>query len=112
MKKALTGLRAWIVQRFTAVYMLLFLVLALFQFAFDPPGSYFAWREWITSPFPLVATVLFFIALLLHAWVGLRDVAMDYVRPVPLRMAVLGLLALVLAGLALWVMQILFLAQR
>lgn len=112
MKKALSGLRAWIVQRFTAVYMLLFLVLALLRFAFDPPDSYLAWREWITNPFTLVATVLFFIALLLHAWVGLRDVAMDYVHPVQLRMAVLGLLAFVLTGLALWVMQILFLVQR
>lgn len=112
MKKGLSGLRAWIVQRVTAVYMLLFCVVALFHFAFNPPHSYSDWRDWITSPFVLMATALFFAALLLHAWVGLRDVVMDYVNPLPLRIAVLATLIFILAGLALWIMQILLLSPR
>lgn len=110
MKRALSGLRAWLVQRFTAVYMLLFLAFALFHFAFDPPDTYLAWREWIAGPLVLVATALFFVTLLLHAWVGLRDVAIDYVRPLRLRVAFLAVLAFALAGCALWVLAILALA--
>lgn len=112
MKKAFSGLRAWMVQRFTAVYMLLFCVFALLHFVFDPPHSYYDWRDWITGSFVLIAAALFFVALLLHAWIGLRDVMMDYVQPLPLRITFLGLLSFVLAGLALWVMQILLLTQR
>ena len=108
----LSGLRAWIVQRFTAVYMLFFFLFALLHFAFNRPLSYGDWHEWITGRFVLIATALFFVALLLHAWIGLRDVVMDYVHPLPLRVAVLALLSFVLGGLALWAAQVLLLAQR
>lgn len=100
------------VQRFTAVYMLSFCVFALLHFVFDPPHSYYDWRDWITGSFLPIATALFFVTLLLHAWIGLRDVMMDYIQPLPLRIVFLGLLGFALAGLALWVMQILLLTQR
>lgn len=112
MKKALSGLRAWIIQRFTAVYMLLFLAFALFHFTFYPPHSYKEWRDWIARPFVWTAAALFFVALLMHAWVGLRDVMMDYVKPIQLRISLLVLLWFTLAGLAMWVLQILFSAQH
>lgn len=112
MKKALSGLRAWMVQRFTAVYMLLFVVFALLHFIFDRPHSYADWHLWINGPFVLITTALFFVALLLHAWVGLRDVMMDYVQVLPLRVTLLAALAFLLVGLGLWAMQILLLATR
>lgn len=110
LKRALSGLQAWIVQRVTAAYMLLFLFYALLCFTFDPPASYIAWREWVTRPLVTIATVLFFGVLLLHAWIGLRDVAMDYIRPVPIRLFFLSGLAIVLSGLGIWVARVLLLA--
>jgi succinate dehydrogenase / fumarate reductase membrane anchor subunit len=92
-----SGARAWLLQRLTAVYMLLFLVIVLARFAADAPASYEAWRSWVGAAGMRVAILLFAAALLLHAWVGLRDVAMDYLRPPALR---IGVLALVGAGLA------------
>ena len=112
MKKALSGLRPWLVQRFTAVYMLAFIVFALGYFTVDAPHSYVAWYAWITGPWVLMTTALFFVALLLHAWVGLRDVVLDYVKPLGLRVSVLAALALALIGLALWMLQILLLAPH
>jgi succinate dehydrogenase / fumarate reductase membrane anchor subunit len=109
---ALSGLRAWMVQRFTAIYMLLFVVFTLLHFVFDRPHSYADWQHWMSTPFVLIATALFFVALLLHAWVGLRDVMMDYVRVLPVRVALLASLAFLLLGLGLWVMQILMLAAH
>jgi succinate dehydrogenase / fumarate reductase, membrane anchor subunit len=107
----LSGFLAWFVQRFTAVYLLLFLLYALFHFLFNGPQSYDEWRDWVGSPFVFTSTMLFVLALLLHAWVGLRDVLTDYVRWFGLRVLLLVMLAFSLAGLALWVLQILFLAQ-
>lgn len=111
MKKAVSGLRAWMVQRFTALYLLGFFLFAIAHFALAPPDSYQVWRAWISGAAIQVATALFFISLLLHAWVGLRDVAMDYVHPLPLRIAVFALLVFTLAGLGIWALRILLLAQ-
>lgn len=112
MKEALSGLRPWLVQRFTAVYMLAFILFALVHFAFDAPHSYVAWHTWMTGTWVLITTTLFFVALLLHAWVGLRDVVLDYVKPLALRVGVLAALGFILIGLALWMLNILLLAPH
>ncbi|HJV79644.1 succinate dehydrogenase, hydrophobic membrane anchor protein [Noviherbaspirillum sp.] len=109
MKKALSGLRAWTVQRFTAVYMLLAVLFALVHFAWNAPHGFEAWRAWLGGPLVRMATLLFFVALLLHTWVGLRDVMMDYIKPLALRLALLALLGFYLVGMAAWVMRILLL---
>jgi succinate dehydrogenase / fumarate reductase membrane anchor subunit len=112
LKKALSGLRAWTIQRLTAVYMLVFCVFMLFHFAVDRPHSYHDWQSWVTNPFTLFPTALFFLALLAHTGIGLRDIAMDYISPLALRIVFLTLLSFSLIGLALWVLKILLLTQR
>lgn len=103
MRKVVTGLRAWLVQRISAVFMLLFIVFVLFHFFLDPPHSYTAWRDWIMSGGVSVAVFIFFVTLSMHAWVGIRDIAMDYVRPVALRVVTLALLGLGLLVMTSWV---------
>ncbi len=103
----LTGLRAWIVQRVTAVYMLLFLVYGAVVLVPDPPAGFPAWRALFADPAFAVACGLFAGALLYHSWVGVRDVILDYVSNLPLRGALLVALAGVLAGQGLWLVLIL-----
>jgi succinate dehydrogenase / fumarate reductase membrane anchor subunit len=104
-----TGLRAWLVQRLSALFMLGFLVFLLMHFLFDPPRSYLAWHDWVRSRGVSLSALIFFAALLLHAWVGLRDVVLDYVRPAAARVAVFALLSLVLTAQGLWVARMLWL---
>jgi succinate dehydrogenase / fumarate reductase membrane anchor subunit len=111
LKLALSGLRAWLVQRASAVYMLLFIVYLLGHFVLDRPDSYTIWRDWMLSPGVSISATIFFAALLLHAWVGLRDVALDYVQPVALRIGFLTLLVFALAAAGLWVVRILWLGH-
>ena len=111
MRKAVSGLRAWLVQRVSAVYMLLFILFLLTHLIVDPSRSYVAWHDWILSPAINVVTSVFVVALLAHAWVGVRDVVMDYVHPIALRVLVLSSLVLYLAGLAGWLARILWLRQ-
>ncbi|MGY6157443.1 succinate dehydrogenase, hydrophobic membrane anchor protein [Paraburkholderia graminis] len=61
----------------TAIYMLIFVVAALVHFAVDPPHTYVDWQGWVTGPIVSICTMVFFVALFAHAWVGLRDVIMD-----------------------------------
>lgn len=107
----ITGLRAWLVQRVSAVYMLLFIIYLLAHFVIDPPRSYVAWRGWVMSDGVSIAAAVFFAALLMHAWIGLRDVTLDYVHPAPLRLLVLAVLGSGLVAIAAWVVRILLLGR-
>ena len=106
-----SGLPAWRVQRASAVYMLVFIAYLLAHFAFDPPDSFGSWRGWVASPGVSLATGAFFCALLAHAWVGVRDVILDYVRPVTARAPALAVLAAALIAIAAWVALILLRLQ-
>ena len=108
MRKNFTGLRAWLVQRITAVYMLLFIVFFLAHFVVDPPHSYQAWHGWMMSFSVSIVTAGFFAALLAHAWVGLRDVILDYIHAIAFRVGLLVLLGFGLTALGVWVMRILW----
>lgn len=107
MRLRLTGLAAWWVQRASAVCMLLFMVFALAAFSLYPRHSYLEWRSWASSPGVALAILAFFAALLLHMWVGLRDVLLDYAKPAGLRRLLLGGVAVGLSGIAVWVVLIL-----
>ncbi len=95
-----TGLPAWLVQRASAVYMLLFVLCLLVFFGLHPLHSYAEWKSWVARPAITLALGLFFAALLAHMWVGLRDVLLDYARPAGLRQALLWLVALGLCACA------------
>lgn len=108
MKRAIAGLRAWLVQRVTAVYMLLFIVFLLIHFLLDRPTSYLAWHAWMHSLAVSIASFVFSVALLAHMWVGVRDVILDYVKPLAVRVGALALLGLGLIGLGAWIVRILW----
>ena len=91
--------------------MLLFIVFILAHFIVDPPRSYAAWHGWIMSSSVSMATAVFFAALLAHAWVGVRDVLMDYIHPIAFRVWALALLGIGLMAMGVWVMQILWMGH-
>jgi succinate dehydrogenase membrane anchor subunit len=107
----LTGLRAWWVQRVSAGFMLLFFLFVLYFLA-QSAGSYGAWRSWVASPGVTLAFGIFFVALVGHMWVGLRDVLLDYARPASVRGALLAAVALALLALAIWALAILVRLHR
>lgn len=108
MKAYFSGLRAWLLQRVSALYLLGFIVFFAARSLIAPPDSYEAWRTWILSTGPRIATLLFFLALALHAWVGLRDVAIDYIKPFALRLGTLGAIGFGLAATLIWAALVLF----
>ncbi len=100
-------MKSWLLQRFTAVYMALFFVYFIAALLIAPSESYEEWQVWMRSTPMALATTLFFFALLGHAWVGLRDVFLDYIKPFVLRLVLLNLLAIGMIVMALWVVRIL-----
>lgn len=81
------GLRDWAMQRITAVVMIVYTVVFLF-FLFGLIGAedYTQWKLFFDKVWVKVFTQTTFIALFLHAWVGMRDLWMDYIKPFYLRL--------------------------
>lgn len=110
MSRQAHGLRAWLLQRITALYMLLFLAYLLQYFFTYPVQDFAAWQGWIADPLVNLTTGLFILSILIHAWVGIRDVIMDYVQHTGLRIALFMVVALTLTGCGLWSLRVLFIA--
>jgi succinate dehydrogenase / fumarate reductase membrane anchor subunit len=101
-------MRAWLLQRLSALYLLGFIVWLIVYLVTRPaPWDSASWRAFVRSPAASVAILVLFAALLLHAWVGVRDVVIDYVKPPTTRLAVLGLVAVGELAVAAWVLVIL-----
>lgn len=79
------GLKDWIVQRATAVIMLVYTA-ALILFLLTMPSGYEGWKLLFGQTWVKVLTQTTLIALFLHAWVGIRDLWMDYIKPVGVRL--------------------------
>lgn len=107
MTQVLTGLRAWVVQRISGAYLAVFIVYLVLAVAAAPPRDYAAWVAWMSAPAMVVATGLFFVALLYHAWIGVRDVILDYIHPLVARAVMLGLVMVLLLAQGIWVAAIL-----
>lgn len=92
------GQRAWVVQRISALLLLVLIVFGVLALPFAPPLDFSGWRAFAGGVLggPLIA--LLFGALCAHAWVGMRDIVLDYIQPRRLRLAVLSLIAVVLFG--------------
>jgi succinate dehydrogenase / fumarate reductase membrane anchor subunit len=104
------GLRAWLLQRASAVYLALFILYLIGYFVLNPPSSYAAWRDWVTNPVVSVAWTGFVLAVMIHGWVGMRDIILDYVGNIAVRLVVLALVGVVLAGSGVWAVRSLLLA--
>jgi len=55
-----------------------------------------------------VITFTVILALLYHAWVGVRDIWMDYIKPLALRLSLQVLSLVWLVGCAGWSIQVLW----
>lgn len=102
------GLRDWLMQRITAVVMAVYLVALAGFLITHQPLQYADWREFFACELVRLGTVLFMMALFLHAWVGVRDIFMDYLKPVWLRLSAEVLTILALIAYAAWSIQILW----
>ncbi|MDR1967862.1 MAG: succinate dehydrogenase, hydrophobic membrane anchor protein [Burkholderiaceae bacterium] len=103
------GLRDWLAQRLTGALMALFTLALLLQVIFaSGPMSYQKWAQIFAAQWMKALTFAVIVALIWHAWVGMRNIWMDYVRPVGARLT-LQLLTLVwLFGCGGWAVQVLW----
>ena len=102
------GLGDWLLQRLTAAVMAGYTLFVFGCMVAGRPSSYADLKAVFADGFIRIFTMLFFVALLYHAWVGMRDILMDYVKATGLRLALQALVGLALAVYLIWSASILF----
>ena len=104
---ASSGLGAWSLQRLSAIYLAVFSVYALLSFVTRSATSFDAWITWVAYPVNNIAIGMFVLSLLAHAWVGSRDIILDYVKPFSFRIIKLSVTALLIVAMGLWALSVL-----
>ena len=102
------GLRDWLSQRVTAIVMTLYTALFVGVLLWHGGLDYAAWRSLFAGDLFRIATFLFMVSLFVHAWVGVRNILMDYAKPVGVRLTLQIIVICVLIAYAGWTIQILW----
>lgn len=102
------GWRDWLVQRVSAVVMAVYTALILFLVVWTGGLEYAAWKAIFASELFRLATFVFMLALLWHAWVGVRNIAMDYLKPTSVRLTFQVVVIVLLIAYAGWTIQVLW----
>ena len=102
------GLRDWLAQRATAVLMALFTIVLVVECLLPGEMSYEKWSAIFSHQWMKVLTFVTIVAIIWHAWVGVRDVLMDYVTAVAPRLVLQVAAIAWLVGCAGWALQVLW----
>ncbi|MFA7351512.1 MAG: succinate dehydrogenase, hydrophobic membrane anchor protein [Methylotenera sp.] len=109
--KKYPGMRLWLAQRLSAVVMAVYLVVFALILIIRQPSSYVQWMEIMSPWWWRLVTMLFLTSLVMHAWLGVRDVFKDYIFNIKLRallqilVDVLLIIYLCWSGVILWSIQ-------
>ena len=102
------GMRDWLSQRVTAVLMALFTAVLLLQLLMPGALGYDRWSGIFSAQWMKVLTLVLFMSLGWHAWVGVRDILMDYVKPVVTRLVLQVATIVWLMACTGWAVQVLW----
>ncbi|MCQ8897243.1 succinate dehydrogenase, hydrophobic membrane anchor protein [Limnobacter humi] len=99
------GLKEWVAQRITAVIMALYTIGLFLAVLFTPDLDYIKWVHFfnftlLSFPLGKILALLAFLSLCYHAYIGIRDIWMDYVKPTGIRLTLQVFTALWLIGCA------------
>ncbi len=102
------GLKDWLAQRITAIVMAIFTIVIFTLFLFSSNLSYLSWAGLFAQTWFKLLCFFTFLSLYYHVWVGVRDIWMDYIKPVSIRLMLQIFTILWLVGCAVWTVQILW----
>ena len=103
------GLRDWLAQRVSALAIVAFTLVLVAQILLTSgPLDYTRWAAIFSSQWMKTLTFTAIVALAWHAWVGAREVLMDYAKPTSLRMVFYMLAIVWLISCAGWAVQVLW----
>jgi succinate dehydrogenase / fumarate reductase, membrane anchor subunit len=101
------GLAGFIGQRVTSIVLTLWIVLVGVSVLFGPL-SYDTWAALFAPLWMKIVTLVALFSMLYHVWVGMRNIWMDYIQPVWVRLSLETITILWLVACGVWSVQILW----
>lgn len=102
------GLRDWLIQRVSAAVMAAYGLWLVGYLLLQPHFNYDVWTGLFSSQAVRTFSLLFLLSLFYHAWIGIRDIVMDYVKSSAVRLTIHVLVVLALLLYVIWSVQILW----
>lgn len=101
------GLGDWLVQRATAAVLVVGIIVVFIAWWREMPQDYAAWRDFITAGWMRGLLMLMVLAVLWHAYIGARDIMMDYIKNDYFRLLKIISAVVYLLGCLIWAADIL-----
>ena len=102
------GLRDWLVQRVSAVVMVVYTLLMIVILLAQSPLQYAEWKTLFSQQWMRLASLLFLLSLFIHAWIGVHDILMDYVHATGIRLGLQIAVIVALVVYTAWSIRILW----
>lgn len=102
------GLKGWLMQRVTAVIMVMFTLVLIGLLITTGEVNYTSWKSLFQNTAFRVLMLLFLLSLYLHAFVGTRDIIMDYIKPTGLKLVMQMSIIVFLVACTIWSVSILW----
>ena len=102
------GLRDWLIQRFSAVYLGVYTIIIVAYLLCHQPLEFTAWHDFMLSTWMRILSIIAVINLLLHSWIGLWTVGTDYIKALSLRLLFHAVVIMTLLIILVWSMAILW----
>ena len=102
------GMRIWLSQRLTALVMAFYIILLVVMLLIMQPAGFAAWQDFVSPIWFRLLTLIFFMCLFMHAWLGVADVLKDYVFNKALRAYMQIVVDILLLVYLVWVSIILW----
>lgn len=103
-----SGLSDWLIQRFSAIILALYTLFIVAYLLFNPGLDYAAWSGLFAQTWMRIFSLLAFVSIAAHAWVGLWTVTTDYLKATEVRVVAQSVIILANFVFLVWGIQILW----
>ncbi|GAB2795401.1 succinate dehydrogenase, hydrophobic membrane anchor protein [Halomonas shantousis] len=103
-----SGVSDWLIQRVSAIILAIYTVFLVGYLLLHPNLDYFTWSHLFSQTWMRIFSLLAFISLAAHAWIGLWTVSTDYLKQTGVRFGFQVVVILALFVFLVWGIQVLW----